>query len=55
MDPHVVVRVGVNGALVGSCLLHVRADGGEGGGEVVKGRSERSACVSDREGDEHHP
>ena len=31
------------------------ADGGEGDGEVAKGRCERNACVSDREGDELHP
>jgi len=33
----------------------VWADGGEGRGEVIEGRCERSACVSDREGDKLHP
>ncbi len=55
MYPRLVVHGGVSGAHVGSRLLHVRADGGEGGGEIVKGRCERSACVSDRECDELHP
>ena len=47
-----MVRGGVNGAHVGSCLLQVEAEGGEGSGDVVKSRCERSDCVSDREGDE---
>ena len=46
---------GIDVALVGSCLLHVWADGGEGGGEVVEGRRERSACVFGKEGDKLHP
>ncbi len=55
MDPRVVVRGGVNGAPIGSHLLRVGANGGEGGGEMARGRCERSACVSDTEGDEIHP
>ena len=50
-----MVHGGASGAQVDSCLLHVGADGGEGGGEVVKGRCERGACVPDRKGDELHP
>ena len=38
---------GVDGALVGSCLLDVRADGGEGGGEVVDGLVGRGDRASD--------
>jgi hypothetical protein len=30
-------------------------DGGEGGGEVVEDRCERSAFLTDREGDKLHP
>jgi hypothetical protein len=36
MDHGIVVRGGVDDALDGYCLLHVGADGGEGGGEVVE-------------------
>ncbi len=51
----VVAHGGVGGAPVGSCLLHVRANDGEGGGEVVEGGFKRSAGVADREGNEFHP
>jgi hypothetical protein len=46
-----VVRGGVDDALVCPCLPHVRADGGEGGGEVVEGLVECSARVSDEKDD----
>jgi hypothetical protein len=36
-------------------MLHVRADGVEGGGEVAYGSREYSARVADGEGDELHP
>ena len=47
-----MVRGGVGSTLVGSCLLHVRENGGEGGGVVVEGLAECGTCVSDGEGDE---
>ena len=50
-----MVRLGTEDALDGSCLLHLGADGGESSGEVIKGRCECSACVSDREGTELQP
>ena len=46
----VVVRVGDDVAPSGSCVLHSRSYGGEGGGEVSEGCHERCAGVSDREG-----
>jgi hypothetical protein len=36
-------------------LFHVRADGGEGGGEVVEDLVENGVRVADGEGDEIHP
>ena len=39
-------------APAGSCGLHSRADGVEGGGEVGECRRERGAGVSDRKGEE---
>ena len=47
-----VVCVGDVVAHAGSCGLHSRSDGGEGGGEVGESRRERGAGVSDREGDD---
>jgi hypothetical protein len=55
MDPRIVVRGRIEDAYDGSCLLHLGADGVEDGCEVVNGRSERSACVSDRKGDHSYP
>ena len=55
MDPSVVVRSGVDDAPTSSCLLHVRADGGEGGSEMVEGSYERSVRVPDGEGDKLNP
>jgi hypothetical protein len=55
VDPSVVVRGGVEDAPVGSCLLHVWADGEECCGEVVEGSCGRSACVPDWEGDKLSP
>ena len=43
-----MVRGKVDDAPDGSCLLYVGADGGEGGGDVIEGRYERSLCVSDK-------
>ncbi len=37
-----------------SCALHARASDGECGSEVVEGRRECSACMSDGEGDDLH-
>jgi hypothetical protein len=54
VDPRGVVRGGVGDASACSCLLHVWAEGGGGGGEGAKGRGERSSGVSDREGDVLH-
>ena len=50
-----MVRGGVGDALVGSSLLHVRADGGEVGGKVVEGLVECGARVFDGESDKFHP
>ena len=47
-----MVRDGVDVAPGGSCALHARASGGECGGEVVEGRRECRACMSNGEGDE---
>jgi hypothetical protein len=47
-----VVRVWDNVVHAGSCGLHSRSDGGEGGGEVGESRHERGAGVSDGEGEE---
>ena len=55
MDPSILVRGKVDNAPNGSCLLHVRAGGGEGGGEVIEGLVKRGARVADGEGDELHP
>ena len=55
MDLGVLVQVGVSCAPGGSCFVHGRADGGEGGGEVVEILGERGARVSDWVGDESHP
>ena len=50
-----MVRGGVGNVPAGSCLIHVRADGGEGGGEIVEGLVECDARVFDGDGDEFHP
>jgi len=50
-----VVRGGVDDANVGACLLHVRTDGGEGGGEMVEGLVKRGSRVAEGEGDKLHP
>ena len=47
-----MVRDGVDVAPGGSCALFARAGGGECGGEVVEGRRECRAFMSDGEGDE---
>ena len=47
-----VVRVGDEVDPAGSCGLHSRQDGGEGGGEVGESRRERGGGVPDRKGDE---
>ncbi len=52
MGHGVVVRGGAYGAPVGPCLLHLRADSGKGGGDVVTGPCEYRARVADGEGDE---
>jgi hypothetical protein len=46
-----LVCVGDEVALAGSCGLHSRSDGREGGGEVGESRRERGAGVFVREGD----
>jgi hypothetical protein len=38
-----------------ACSVHVRADGGEGDGEVVESLIERGVHVVDGEGNELHP
>ena len=48
-------RGGACVALAGSCLLHSRAESGEGGGEVFEGPSEGNARVADGVGDEIRP
>ena len=47
----VLVRIGEDVALAGSCVLHSRSYGGECGGEVSEGCRARCAGVSDGEGD----
>ena len=54
MGPCVVIRGGVDGAFAGSCSIHVGADGGEGGGEMVECLVERGARVSDGGGNKLH-
>ncbi len=49
-----MVRGGVDDAHDCACLLHVRANGGEGGGEVVEGHAGEGVHVADREGDKLH-
>jgi hypothetical protein len=52
VGPGGMVRDGECVAPGGSCALHARASGGECGGEVVMGRLECRACVSNGEDDE---
>ena len=52
MGSSVVVRGGACGAFASSCLLHLRADSGEGGGEVFEGPSGCSVRVADGVGDD---
>ncbi len=47
-----MVRDGVDYAPGGFCAFHTRASGGKSGGEVVEGRRECRACMSDGEDDE---
>ena len=54
MGPGDVVRDGVCVDPGGSCALHARASGGEYSGEVVEGRLECRAYMSNGEGDELH-
>ena len=54
MGPSVVVCGGARGAPAFSSLFHVRADSGEGGGEVFEGPRECGGRVVDREGDGLH-
>ena len=55
MDHVTVVHGAVVGALVESCLLHVRADGGRGGGEVAEDFVERGGRVPGGKGNKFHP
>jgi len=55
VDHGVAVRGVVDNARVGTCLLHVRANGGESGDSVVEGLAERDDHVSDGEGNKHPP
>ena len=50
-----MLQVGVSCAPDGSCLLHGRADGREGGNEMIKDVGERDAHVTDWGGDDLYP
>ena len=55
MGPCIMVRSGTSYSSTGSWSVHGRADGGEGGGELVQGRCGCGTRVADGEGNELHP
>ena len=50
-----MIRGGVDDASFGSCLLHVRANDGEEGDEVVEGLGECGDHETDGKSDDLHP
>ena len=49
-----VVRGGVGDATAGSCGLHSKSNGGEGGHELCERPRERHSCMAYQKGDELH-